>query len=367
VFFAFVAASCDVAPDVPQPYAAYAPGYTTVNGEVQPVNNLPHPYTTIRDWGTLPDGRTWGSVSAIEVDRDGVHIWVADRCGANACSGSDLDPIVKFDSEGNSVLSFGGGMIEWPHGMHIDEHGNVWVTDARGSQDGTKGQAVYKFSPTGELLLTLGTPGMRGDGTGPLLAEPNDVITAPNGDIFVAEAHGGQGQDAPNANTVARIAKFSSDGEYLMSFGEFGMGPGQFRTPHALAFDSQGRLFVADRGNTRIQIFDQDGTFLDEWHQFSRISGLYITEDDVLYAIDSESSDTANPGWRKGLRVGSARTGDVWYFLPHHESAQASGGGGFGSMGEGVTVDAQGNVYGGEVGPIQGVTKFVPTLFEVRH
>jgi sugar lactone lactonase YvrE len=321
----------------------------------------------MRAWGILPEGRTWGSVSAIEVDRDGIHVWVAERCGTNSCAGSEVDPIVKLDPEGNPVLSFGGGMFQWPHGMHIDEDGNVWVTDARGSQDGTSGQAVYKFSPEGELLLTLGTPGMRGDGTGPLLAEPNDVITARNGDIFVAEAHGGQGLDSPNENTVARIAKFDSDGTYITSFGSFGTGPGQFRTPHALAFDSQGRLFVADRGNVRLQIFDQDGNFLEEWHQFSRISGLAITEDDVLYAIDSESSPTANPGWRKGLRVGSARTGEVWYFVPHHESATPSGGGGFGSMGEGVAVDAEGNVYGGEVGPIQGVTKFVPTLFPVGH
>jgi hypothetical protein len=126
--------------------------------------------------------------------------------------------------------------------------------------------------------------------------------------------------------------------------------------------DSQGRLFVADRGNRRIQIFDQEGTYLDTWYQFSRISGLFIDQDDVLYAIDSESDDNYNPGWRKGLRVGSARTGEVWYFVPEHVSERASGMGGFGSMGEGVTVDAEGNVYGGEVGPVQGLTKFIPKL-----
>ena len=120
--------------------------------------------------------------------------------------------------------------------------------------------------------------------------------------------------------------------------------------------------FVADRGNRRIQIFDQEGTHLDTWYQFSRISGLFIDQDDVLYAIDSESDDNYNPGWRKGLRVGSARTGEVWYFVPEHVSERASGMGGVGSMGEGVTVDADGNVYGGEVGPVQGLTKFIPRL-----
>jgi hypothetical protein len=126
--------------------------------------------------------------------------------------------------------------------------------------------------------------------------------------------------------------------------------------------DSQGRLFVADRGNRRIQIFDQEGTHLATWYQFSRISGLYIDANDTLYAIDSESDENYNPGWRKGLRVGSARTGDVWYFVPEHMSARASGMGGYGSMGEGVAADAQGNVYGGEVGPVQGITKFIPRL-----
>ena len=353
------------------PYAGYvAPGYVTEGGAVQPVNHLPNPYETQRNWGVLPNGRTWGSVSALEVDLDGQHLWVAERCGTNRCTGFTQDVIFKFDPQGNAVTSFGAGRIIWPHGMHVDRDGNVWVTDASAASETElqqfpgetgKGHAVYKFSPTGELLLTLGTPGVRGDGTGAALAEPNDVITGPNGDIYVAEAHSGQGQEEATPGTVARIAKFSADGTYLTSFGTFGMGRGQLRTPHALAFDSQGRLFVADRGNNRLVIYDQEGNVLDEWKQFSRISGLVITADDVLYAIDSESGPR-NPGWRKGLRVGSARTGEVWYYVPQHDSEQASGGGGIGAMGEGVAVDAAGNVYGGEVGPVQGITKFVPRL-----
>ncbi len=363
-------------PADPSAHTAWAPGYTVENGVVQPVQNLPNPYTTIRDWGTLPDGRSWGSVSGIHVDLDGVHIWAGDRCGTNSCAGSEVDPIVKLDPDGNVVTSFGGGMFIWPHGMHVDRDGNVWVTDARSAnaneleqypEAAGKGHAVYKFSPEGELLLTLGTPGERGDGTGALLAEPNDVYVAPDGRIFVAEAHSGQNLQEAAETTVKRVAKFAPDGTYLMSFGEFGTGPGQFRGPHALAMDSQGRLFVADRGNNRIQIFDQDGNHLDTWYQFSRISGLVITGDDVLYAIDSESSELRNPGWRKGMRIGSARTGDVWYFIQEHESAIPTGGGGFGAMGEGVTVDAFGNVFAGEVGAVQGITKFVPTLVQVRH
>ena len=351
---------------------AYAQGRGPAVGgtAVQPINGLPNPYETLRDFGRLPDGRKWGSVSGLHVDRDGKSIWAADRCGTNSCAGSTVNPIVKLDPNGNVVAQFGGGMFIWPHGIDVDREGNVWVTDARAAtkeeltkfpDEAKKGHTVRKFTPEGKLLLTIGTPGIPGDGTGALLNEPNAVIVAPNGDIFIGESHSGQNKNATPA-TVARIAKFSKDGKYIESWGKWGDGPGEFKTPHALAFDSQGRLFVADRGNNRLQIFDSEGKFIAEWKQFSRISGLYISADDVLYAIDSESGPERNPGWRKGLRVGSAKTGEVWYYVPQHDASTPSGGGGFGAMGEGVTVDASGNVFGGEVGSITGITKFVPRL-----
>ncbi len=340
------------------------------HANVEPVNHLPNPYETVRDWGVLPDGRTWGSVSAVNVDIDGIHIWAADRCGTNSCALSDVDPIVKLDPNGNVVESFGAGLILWPHGMDVDSDGNVWIADARSANAreleanpaaAGRGHAVLKFSPTGELLLTLGTPGEAGDPP-THFTEPNDVLVAPDGSIFVAEAHSAQFQDEPGPNSIGRISKFAPDGAFIMSFGSWGYEDGQFRAPHSFAMDSQGRLFIADRGNRRIQIFDQEGTHLDTWYQFSRNSGIYIDANDVLYAIDSESDDNYNPGWRKGLRVGSARTGEVWYFTQEHVSARASGMGGVGSMGEGVTADAEGNVIAGEVGPVQGLTKFVPQL-----
>ncbi len=339
---------------------------------VPPVNNLPNPYETVRNWSNPPAGRTWGSISAINIDVDGRHVWIGDRCGANSCAGSDLDPIVKLDPDGNVVASFGAGLILWPHGMHVDHDGNVWVVDARAAHAreleanpnaAGKGNTVLKFSPEGELLLTLGTPGELGDPP-THFTEPNDVLVAPDGSIFVAETHGAQFQDEPGPDSKSRISKFAPDGTFLMSFGEWGFEDGQLRSPHSLAMDSQGRLFVADRGNRRIQIFDQQGTHLDTWYQFSRISGLFIDANDTLYAIDSESDPNYNPGWRKGLRVGSARTGEVHYFVPEHVSERASGMGGYGSMGEGVTVDRDGNVYAGEVGPIQGITKFIPRLID---
>jgi streptogramin lyase len=277
--------------------------------------------------------------------------------------------MVKLDPYGNVVQSFGAGLIIWPHGMDVDREGNIWVADARAANAGElernpgaagKGHTVLKFSPDGRLLMTIGTGGTAG-APPTHLTEPNDVLVAPDGSVFIAEAHNDQFLDTPQGG-VGRISKWSPSGELIRTFGTWGYGDGQFRGAHSLAMDSQGRLFVADRGNRRIQIFDQDGNHLDTWYQFSRISGLFIDSNDVLYAIDSESDDNYNPGWRKGLRVGSARTGEVWYYVPEHFSARASGMGGVGTMGEGVTADAQGNVFGGEVGPVTGLTKFVPRL-----
>jgi sugar lactone lactonase YvrE len=325
--------------------------FIVAQGTVQPVNDLPNPYRTIADYFKLPDGRTWGSTSAVDIDKDGKSIWVAERCGANRCEGSRLDSILKFDESGKHVRSFGAGLFVFPHGIHVDRDGNVWVTDASGSKDGRVGHEVIKFSPEGKVLLRLGMAGMTGNPPGHL-TEPNDVITAPNGDIFVAEGHSGQGANA-KPDTVARISKFSKDGKFIKSWGKLGSGPGEFRTPHSLAFDSKGRLFVADRGNVRIQIFDQDGKFQEEWKQFSRISGLFIDRNDMLYAADSESSDTANKGWKRGIRIGSARDGKVMYFIPDPETNPTGT-----SAAEGVAVDAAGNVYGAEVGP-RAVKKYV--------
>lgn len=340
----------------------------------QPVNNLPNPYETFRDFGTLPDGRSWGSVSAVNTDVDGYHIWAGDRCGTNSCATSDVDPIVKLTPAGEVVASLGAGQIIWPHGLDVDAEGNVWVADARLASEeeiaqnpdaANHGSAVLKFSPSGELLMVLGTPGEIGDPP-THFTDPNDVLVAPNGNIFVAETHGAQFQGEPGSDAKSRISIFAPDGRFIKSFGQWGFEDGEFRSPHSLAMDSRGRLFVADRGNNRIQIFTQDGEHLDTWYQFSRISGLWIDRrNDWLYAIDSESDSNYNPGgWRKGLRIGSARTGDVYFFIPEHMSERNSGMGGYGSMGEGVTVDENGVIYAGEVGPVQGLTRFVPRLID---
>lgn len=296
-------------------------------------------------WGTLPDDRTWGAISAVYPAPDGEHMWVAERCGTNLCVGSDVDPVLLMDLDGNVVRSFGGGMITWPHGITVDSEGNVWIADAVGYAPVPEGvgHTIMKFSPEGELLMRLGQEGVAGADQN-TFTKPSDILVAPNGDLFVVDGH-----DAGGNN---RVMKFSSDGTFLMEWGSMGSENGEFRDPHALAMDSQGRLFVGDRGNSRIQIFSQDGEHLETWTQFGRPSGLFIDENDILYAADSESNARRNRGWKRGIYIGSARDGWVTDFIPDVEADPDNSGT---SAAEGVAVDRYGNVYGAEVGPRQMV------------
>ena len=317
----------------------------TASALAEAPNSQPNPFRTVENWFKLPAGRMWGSTSAVDIDRDGTSIWVAERCGANSCAGKMDPPILKFDQSGTLVKSFGGGMFVFPHGIAVDKDGNIWVTDGQG-RDG-KGHQVFKFSPDGEVLMTLGKAGVAGDGPD-TFNQPDDVAIAPNGDIFVSDGH-------TPAMGNARVMKFTKDGRFIKQWGKHGSGPGEFEVPHALAFDSRGRLFVGDRANNRIQIFDQDGNFIDQWKQFSRPSGVYIDNHDVIYVTDSESTDKPgygyNPGWRRGIRVGSAKDGSFAAFIPDPLSPTADGKLPATSAAEGVAADAAGNVYGAEVGP----------------
>ena len=299
-----------------------------------PRNDLPQPYRTTRDWGELPAGMKWAAVTSVEAAVDG-SIFVIHRCAANSCAGRPEPPILKFDSSGKLLKMFGNRMFVFPHGSGLDPEVNLWVTDA-GGRDGI-GHQVVKFSPDGVELMRLGKAGVSGSGPD-LFDQPNDVVVAPNGDIFVADSH--------RRGKNNRVVKFDKTGKFIKEWGHKGSGPGELSEPHAIAMDSQGRLFVGDRENNRIQIFDQDCKVLDEWRQFGRPSG--ISRDDTIYVADSESGPNTGAnelmGIRKGIRIGSARDGKVFAFIEDMEATTPDHSGA-----EGLGVDAQGNVYGAVV------------------
>ncbi len=303
---------------------------TNAQTDGKPAGNLPNPYLVVGNFFKLPEGRAMGSTPAVDIDRDGRSIWVFERCGSGSggtpCADSNLAPVLKFDPSGALVTSFGAGLFVYPHGIHVDRDGHVWVTDGQG-KDG-KGQQVVEFSSDGKVLMTLGKAGVAGDGPD-TFNQPSDVFVAPDGAIFVADGHGG--------NSNARIVKFSKSGTFVRAWGRKGSAPGEFDTPHSLAMDSLGRLFVADRGNSRIQIFDQDGTLIAEWKQFGRPSGIYIDRNDTLYSADTQSDEKTNPGYQRGIRIGSAKDGTVSALVTDPDPD---------GTGEGIAADTGGNLYG---------------------
>jgi sugar lactone lactonase YvrE len=271
-------------------------------------------YHLVEGWAELPSGvDAWGQTIGTDMDTAG-NLWVFHRCFAQVCTDrDDVAPILRYDLSGRLVESWGEGMFVWPHGFHIDHDGNIWTTDARGA--GGKGHTVMKFSPEGELLMTLGTPGVAGAGED-TFDGPADVLVAPDGSIFVADGHGND-----------RVVKFSPEGEYLMEWGTEGTDYGLFNEPHSLEMDSRGRLFVGDRLNQRIQVFDQNGRFLAVWPAIMA-SGMHITADDIVYVADYQL--------RQGIVIARASDFQEIGFIDD-------------ALGEGVTVDADRNVYVGEV------------------
>ena len=337
-------------------------GGTAQTESVEPVNSGANPYRAILDWARFTtEDRPWGGSNGVAIDPDGMSVWAVDRCSPGTtpgCIGTDANPVHLFDESGQEVRSFGAGVLVWPHGIHVDRDGNVWVADARTASadelqtfpgEGDKGSVVVKFSPDGDVLMTLGTPGVRGNPPD-ALTDPTDVVTDPgNGDVYVAESH----TNVADPDLIGRISVFDSAGNFLRIIGGTGTGPGEFRTPHAVEFDSQGRLIVADRHNHRIQILTKQGEFVREYHQFGRTSGLAIDSDDVIYTADSESDEPRHPGWRRGIRIGSLTDGRVTMFVPPHMSNNPNG-----AMGEGIAIDVAGNLYTAEAN-LRGVTKYV--------
>lgn len=311
-------------------------------------------YREVPNFFKLPPGRQMGSSSAVAGDAHG-NIWVVDRCAANSCVGSKLDPIMEFDAHGNFVKAFGAGLLQFAHGIAIDKQDHIFVadnvpTDGKGSK--TQGHVVLEFDASGKLLRTMGKPGEAGSGPD-RFTEPNAVLVAPDGSLFVAEGHTRDYKGHP------RVIKFDKDGNFLMQWGSAGPGPGQFGMPHCLAMDKEGRLYVGDRDNNRIQVFTQDGKFLGQFTQFGRPSGIVIDKNDIMYVTDSESKNKEgyghNPGFKRGIRIGSVKDGVVTDFIPDtYPDPEGSGTSG----GEGIWADGKGAVYSAQVEQ-KAVVKYV--------
>lgn len=275
-------------------------------------------YRMMENWAKVSQGFIWGEIISLDVDAKG-NVYVLQRCSSTTCIGSSEPPLLKFDTAGHQLWSWGAGKTVYPHGMDIDQHGNIWLTDAQ--DDKGKGQQVFKISPDGKVLMTIGTAGVAGAGQYTFNGV-TDVEIADNGDIFVADGH-----------INNRIVKYSPDGKYLAEWGRKGSAIGEFNVPHALAMDSQGRLFVGDRDNYRIQIFDQNGRFIDEWHQFGRPGGMNIDANDNLYVASLNTK--VNPTLVRGLYIGSTRDGSVKAIISNFNA-------------ESIAADQDGVIYSGQ-------------------
>ena len=328
-------------------------------------------HTLVENWPTLPErmnGGKWGELIRAQIDRKG-DIWVFHRCfnnvpaGSATCVGRDNDPpILKFDPSGRLLASFGQGIFAFPHGFTVDDEGNVWASDANANEmvlgmptkatagpfkGSPRGHQVFKFNPEGKVLMTLGKAGVRGNGPDTFDAATG-VAIGPNGDIYVSDGHGRND----------RVVKFSKDGRYIKEWGHHGVGPGEFDQPHDIALDSKGRVFVADRSNNRVQIFDPDGGFIAEWRQFGHPSAVFVGRDDVLYVSDSYSNARINPGFKRGIYIGSAITGAVTELIPdpdldRQEQLNITGA-------SGIAADVDGTIYAADVGP-QRLRKYIKT------
>lgn len=298
-----------------------------------PLAGLPNPFKTDFDWAKMSAGRVWGDDRAIAIDKDGVHIWVADRCslGEGAC-GKDktINPIMEFDRNGNMVKSFGAGQLQNPHGIDVNPiTGTIWVSDG-GPQDGCQadgqpaGNRLSEFSTDGKLLRQI---------KGPIEGKPftglNGVaFDAKTGDIFLADGHGA-------ANP--RIIRFDKSGKFILSWGGPGKDDNHFGIVHDITIDHEGRLYVADRSGVAVKVFTEDGKLLNVWHQFGEPSGVYVDKNDLLYVADETATiPVRNPNLSPGVRIATL-DGKIIANVPYRQ----------GNSLEGVAVDKDGNIYGG--------------------
>jgi hypothetical protein len=325
-------------------------------------SELPNPYRLAEGWPTLPasmNGGRWGEVIRVHVARNG-NIWVFHRCfnvvppGSAVCinRGEANPPILEFDPSGRLLKSFGAGLFAYPHGFTVDDDGNIWTTDvndaeavlgmsARNADGVVMGQEVLKLSADGKILMVLGKEGVAG--TGPdTFDRPTGVAIAPNGDIFVADGH------RPNKFNTSRIVKFAKDGRFIKTWGHKGAAPGDLDEPHDIFLGgSQNRIYVADRRNSRIQVFDQDGNFIAAWRQFGQPSSVFVGKDDTIYVGASFPDPSAKKGELRGIVIGNAKDGSLKAFIPDPADLDTVE---RGTSASGIAADEMGNIYAADVG-----------------
>lgn len=323
--------------------------------------DLPNPYRLDPSWPTLPqsmNGGHWGEVIRVHAERNG-HVWIFHRCfnivppGSAVCinRGAANPPILEFDHAGKLLKSFGAGLFAYPHGFTVDQDGNLWVTDvndaetvlgmsARNSAGVVMGQEVMKLSPDGNVLMTLGKEGVSGNGPD-AFDRPTGVAIAPNGDVFITDGH------LPNAHNNGRVLKFSKDGKFIKSWGKRGSAPGDFDEPHDIFIGgSQNRLYVADRRNQRIQVFDLDGNLLAVWKQFGEPSSVFVGEDDTIYVGSGFPDASAKRGEIRGIVVGNAMDGSLKAFIPDPADPDSLT---RGTTSSGIAADDEGSIYSADV------------------
>jgi WD40 repeat protein len=309
--------------------------------EVAPNNAMVNPYRMLEKYPNLEGIKPGAAIGIVPDGKGGT--WLQHRS----------DPgILHFDASGKIIKRF-DVTFSSSHGLCLDRDGNFWAVDSgpfgNAPDAGVKGNQVFKFSPEGKLLLTLGKAGVSQAGNDTFI-QPTACTSTPDGNILIADGHWPRPTAGPQDGD--RLVWYTRDGKFVKAFGSHGRKPGQFMGPHGLAFDSQGRLFVADRSNNRIQIFDKNMGLVDEWRHYGRPSNVWILKDDTLLVSDSESNqriggaDDApegggnairNPGWKNGIRVGSAKDGSIKWFIE-------------GTRPEGLAADELGNIWGGLTG-----------------
>jgi 6-bladed beta-propeller len=342
--------------------AAFAVAAHAQQTQPRKPTDLPNSYRLVEGWPTLPEsmnGRRWGEVIRVHVARDG-NIWVFHRCfntvppGHATCIGrGDANPpILQFDPSGKLLKSFGVGLFAYPHGFTIDADGNLWTSDvndhatvlgmsAKNADGVLMGQEVLKLSPQGKVLMMLGKQGVAGNGPD-TFDRPTGVAIAPNGDVFVSDGH------LPNTYGNARIVKFTKDGAFIKSWGHKGSAPGDFNEPHDIFVGGlQDRLYVADRKNNRIQVFDLDGGFIAAWPQFGQPSSVFVGKDDTIYVGASFPDPAAKKGELRGIVIGNAKDGSLTGFIPDPADLDTVENG---TSASGIAADDAGTIYAADVG-----------------